>query len=143
MLVVVHNHFAYAVVLANAACRQGFSARYYRLSRLLAALAMARADGSYPQLMSKLAKTDLLVLDEWGITPLSAADCREILEVIDDRTQTHSTIIASQLPIEEWHATMADPSIADGILDRLVHNAHKIFMRGEYMRKVRNHITSN
>lgn len=132
-----------ACALANAACRQGFSARYYRLSRLLMELGLAKADGSYPTLMRKLAKTDLLVLDEWGITPLSAADCREMFEVIDERNQARSTIIVSQLPVEKWHGTMADLSIADGILDRLVHNSHKIFMKGESMRKVLNNLMSN
>lgn len=132
-----------ACALANAACRQGFSARYFRVPRLLSGLALARADGSYPKLLKKLAKTDLLVLDEWGITPLTHADCREILEVIDDRSQLHSTIIVSQLPIENWHAAMADPTLADAIMDRLVHRAHKISMRGESMRKVLNKQLSN
>lgn len=126
-----------ACALANAACRQGFAARYYRVPRLLSDLAMARGDGSYPRLLAKLARIDLLVLDDWAIAPFSAADCREILEVIEDRCQTKSTIIASQLPVDDWHAAIGDPTVADAILDRLVHNAHKINLRGESMRKVK------
>ena len=125
-----------ACALANAACRQGFSARYYRVSRLLSDLALAQADGSYPRLMRKLARTDLLVLDEWGIAPLAAADCRQMFEVIDDRAEARATIVVSQLPIENWHQIFADPTIADAVLDRLVHKAYKIAMRGESMRKV-------
>lgn len=132
-----------ACALANAACRQGFSARYFRLPRLLSELALARADGSYPKLMHKLAKTDLLVLDEWGMAPLSPGDCRDLLEVIDDRSQLHSTIVVSQFPVENWHAIMADPTLADAIMDRLVHKAHKISMKGESMRKVLNESSSN
>lgn len=125
-----------ACALAHGAIRLGFSARYYRLSRLLSDLVLARADGSYQKLATSLAKTDLLVLDEWGTVPFSAADCRELLEVVDDRSQRRSTIVASQLPIDTWHATFADPTIADAVMDRLVHNAYKIAMRGESMRKV-------
>ena len=120
-----------ACALANAACRQGYSARYYRVPRLLSELGCAKGYGSYPRLLGKLAKTRLLVLDDWGLTPLSPADSRDILEIIDDRTQTCSTIVASQLPVEDWHGTIIDPSVADAILDRLVHNAHKIALRGE------------
>ena len=128
-----------ACALANAACRQGYSARYYRVPRLLSELGCAKGDGSYPRLLGKLAKTRLLVLDDWGITPLSPADSRDILEIIDDRTQTCSTIVASQLPVEDWHGAIIDPSVADAILDRLVHNAHRIALKGESMRKVTSH----
>ncbi|MEW5934723.1 MAG: IS21-like element helper ATPase IstB [Bacillota bacterium] len=127
-----------ACALANAACRQGFSARYYRVPRLLSELAIARADGSYASLMNKLAKTEVLVLDDWGITPLGAQECRDMLEVIDDRAGTRSTIVVSQIPIEHWHATISDPTVADAILDRLVHTSHKIAMKGESMRRVKN-----
>lgn len=126
-----------ACALANAACRLGFTARYYRVPRLVGDLALARADGSYPRLMARLAKTDLLVLDDWGLAALAAGEARDLLEVIDDRCTTRSTIVASQLPVEHWHATMAAPSIADAVLDRLVHTAHKIHLKGESMRKVR------
>lgn len=126
-----------ACALANAACRLGFTARYYRVSRLVGDLALARADGSYPRLMARLAKTDLLVLDDWGLAALAAGEARDLLEVIDDRCTTRSTLVASQLPVEHWHATMAAPSIADAVLDRLVHTAHKLHLKGESMRKVR------
>jgi DNA replication protein DnaC len=126
-----------ASALGNAACRQGWTARYYRLSLLLADLGIAKADGSYPRLLARLAKTDLLLLDEWGLVPLSVADARELLDVIDDRCTTRSTVIASQLPLDAWHSTIPDPSLADALLDRVVHTAHRIVMRGESMRKLR------
>ena len=126
-----------ASALANAACRQDFTARYYRVSRLLADLGIARADGSYPRVLARLAKTDLLVLDDWGLAPLSPSDARELLEVIDDRCTTRSTLIASQLPVDAWHGAIVDPSVADALLDRVVHTAHQIVLRGESMRKLR------
>lgn len=122
--------------LANAACRQGFRARYYRLAHFIAELAMAKGDGTHPKLLRKLARTDVLILDDWGLAPLTETESRELLEVIDDRVESRSTIIASQLPIAEWHGTMADPSAADAILDRLVHGAFKITLGGESMRKI-------
>jgi DNA replication protein DnaC len=126
-----------ASALGNAACRQGWTARYYRLSRLLADLGIAKADGSYPRFLARLAKTDLLLVDEWGLAPLTVADARELLEVIDDRCTTRSTLIASQLPLDAWHGKIPDPSLADALLDRVVHAAHKIALRGESMRKLR------
>ncbi len=126
-----------ASALGNAACRQGCTARYYRVSRLLAELGIAKADGSYPRTLARLAKTDLLLLDEWGLVPLSVTDARELLEVIDDRCTTRATLIASQLPVDAWHRTIPDPSLADALLDRIVHTAHKIALRGESMRKLR------
>jgi DNA replication protein DnaC len=125
-----------ACALANAACRQGFKARYYRLARFMADLAMAKGDGTHPKLLQTLAKTNVLVLDDWGLAPLTETESRELLEVIDDRVNCRSTIIASQIPIAEWHGTMSDPSAADAILDRLVHGAYKIALRGDSMRKV-------
>lgn len=125
-----------ACALANAACRQGFTARYYRVPRLLAELGIARGDGSYPRLLNQLARTDLLVLDDWGLAPFTDAQGRDLLEVVDDRAQARSTIVASQLPVEHWHGLLPDPTVADAILDRLVHNAHKIALRGESMRKM-------
>lgn len=132
-----------ACALANAACRQGLSARYYRVPRLLSELALARGDGSYHRLLSQLARTDLLALDDWGLTPLSDVQGRDILEVIDDRNQARATVIASQLPLEHWHAALPDPTVADAILDRLVHNAHKIALRGESMRKLASPLRQN
>ncbi len=126
-----------ACALANAACRQGFTAQYYRLPRLVGDLVIAKADGSYSRLLRKLARTDLLVLDDWGLAALTASEARELLEVIDDRCTTRSTLVASQLPVEDWHATITGPSIADAVLDRLVHNAHKLRLKGESMRKIR------
>lgn len=131
-----------ACALANAACRLGFTARYYRVPRLVGDLAMARADGSYPQLMSRLAKTDLLVLDDWGLAALTPAEARDLLEVVDDRCTTRSTLVASQLPVEAWHATLPDPTVADAILDRLVHNAHKLNLKGPSMRKATSRVKS-
>lgn len=125
-----------ACALGNAACRQGFSTRYYRVPRLLTDLALAHADGSYPRLLARLAKTHLLVLDDWGLTPLSASDARELLEVIEDRVQVHATLLTSQLPLDALHAAIADPTLADAILDRLVHHAHKFVLKGDSMRKV-------
>lgn len=125
-----------ACALANAACRQGFRARYYRLSRFMTELGMSKGDGTYPKLLRDLARTDVLILDDWGLAPLTETESRELLEVIDERVHNRSTIIASQLPIADWHGTMSDPSAADAILDRLVHGAYKIAMRGESMRKL-------
>jgi DNA replication protein DnaC len=126
-----------ASALGNAACRQGFTARYYRVPRLLADLGIAKADGSYPRFLARLARIGLLLLDDWGLAPLSAGDARELLEVVDDRCTTRSTLIASQLPIDAWHSAIADPAVADALLDRLVHTAYKIALRGESMRKVK------
>lgn len=124
-----------ACALANAACRQGLSARYYRTPRLLTELTIARGDGSYHRLLGKIAKIDLLILDDWGLAPFTDVQGRDLLEVIDDRSQARSTVIASQLPLDHWHAALTDPTLADAILDRLVHNAHKITINGPSMRK--------
>lgn len=126
-----------ACALANAACRQGFSARYYRVPRLLSELTIAKGDGSFSKLLSQLARTQLLVLDDWGLAPMTAAEARDLLEVIDDRYQAHATIVATQLPVDQWHAIIGDPQVADAILDRLVHNSHKLLLKGESMRKSR------
>lgn len=125
-----------ACALANAACRQGYSVRYYRVPRLLTDLATAKADGSYPRLMTTLARTDVLVLDDWGLAPVSSAESRDILEVVDDRSQKRSVIVASQLPLDHWYSSIGDATVADAILDRLVHGSHKLAMKGESMRKV-------
>jgi len=126
-----------ACALANAACRQGFSARYYRVPRLISDLSIARADGSYPRLLSHLSRTGVLVLDDWALAPFTAQEAREVLEVIEDRSQINSTIVASQLPCEHWHSAIADPSVADAVLDRLIHNSYRIVLKGESMRKVK------
>lgn len=124
-----------ACALANAACRQAFTARYYRLPRLLQDMALARADGTYPKVLSRLAKTNLLILDEWGIASFNDMQGRDLLELVDDRHQLHSTIIVGQIPMEHWHQLLPDPTVADAIMDRLVHNAHKIKLDGDSMRK--------
>lgn len=126
-----------ACALGNAACRQGFRVRYFRLSRLLTELELARADGSFPRLLNRLARFDLLILDDWGLSPIEPPQARDLLEVVDDRAENRSTLVASQLPVETWHAVIRDPTLADAILDRLVHSAYRLEMRGESMRKVR------
>jgi DNA replication protein DnaC len=123
--------------LANAACRQGLSARYYRVPRLLQELSLARGDGSYSLFLSQLAKIELLVLGDWGLTSFTETSSRDLLEVVDDRCQVRSTIMAGQLPLEHWHGLFPDPTVADAVLDRLVHNAYKINLKGESLRKVK------
>ena len=103
---------------------------------------MARGDGSYVKLLNKLRKFRLLIFDDWGLTPFTQDESREILEVIEDRSQLASTIIISQLPVEHWHEVLGDPTLADAILDRIIHNAHKICLRGESMRKVKGGVST-
>lgn len=124
-----------ACALAQKACREGYRAFYIRLPKLLYDLALAKADGSYPKIRKKLFKTQVLVLDDFGLAPLSDPDRRELLEVMEDRHAVSSTIFTSQLPQESWHEYIGDPTIADAILDRLVHNAHRINLKGGSMRK--------
>jgi DNA replication protein DnaC len=124
-----------ACALANKACREGYTARYLRLPRLLQELGIARADGRYPKLLAELARTDLLVLDDWGLTPLNDEQRRDLLEILDDRFNARSTLVTSQLPITHWHEYLADPTLADAILDRLVHCAYKRNLSGESLRK--------
>ena len=130
-----------ACALANRACRSGHSSFYARAPRLFQELAIARADGSYAKLMNKLAKTKVLIIDDLGLAPMTDSERRDLLEVIEDRHGLSSTIVASQLPIESWHDNIGDPTIADAILDRLVHNAHKINLKGDSMRKKRSDLT--
>lgn len=124
-----------ACALAHKACREGHSAQYIRLTRLLRELMIAKGDGRYPKLLANLAKVDVLILDDWGLMKLNAENRRDLLEVLEDRHGNRSTIATSQLPIEEWHGVIGDATLADAILDRLVHNAYKINLRGESMRK--------
>jgi DNA replication protein DnaC len=130
-----------ACALANRACRSGYSSFYIRIPRLFQELAIARADGSYAKLMNKLAKTKVLILDDLGLAPMTAPERRDLLEVIEDRHGISSTIVATQLPIENWHDNIRDPTIADAILDRLIHSAHKINLKGESMRKLHSALT--
>ena len=131
-----------ACALAQAACRHGLSARYYRLSRFLDELTLAKADGSYPKLMNRLLRTQLLVLDDFGMVPLNDAQRRDLLEVLDDRYGRRATLVTSQLPIEHWHDVIGDPTFGDAILDRLVHHAHRITLKGPSMRRKKPKSTS-
>lgn len=120
---------------AQKACREGYSAHYVRLPRLFEELRLAHADGRYPKLMASLAKTDLLVLDDWGLTPMNDTDRRELLELLEDRHELRSTLVTSQLPVDQWYEAIGHPTLADAILDRLVHNAYRVELRGESMRR--------
>lgn len=126
-----------ASALAQKACRDGYSALYTRAAALFRDLAIARADGSLRLLLGKLSRIDLLVIDDWAMAPLSEPERRDFWEICEDRYQTRSMILTSQLPVARWHEQIGDPTVADGILDRLVHNAHRIEMRGDSMRKKR------
>ncbi|RKL62639.1 AAA family ATPase [Thermoanaerobacteraceae bacterium SP2] len=123
--------------LGNIACRIGYSTRYYRVSRLLEELVIAKGDGTYSKFLSDLKKIQLLILDDWGLNSFTSAESRELLEVVEDRNQQRSTIITSQLPVDHWNQILTDPTLADAILDRLVHNAYKISIKGESMRKLK------
>jgi len=131
-----------ACALANRACRMSYSAFYIRIPQLFQELSLARGDGSYPNLMKKLTKAKVLILDDIGLAPMTAPERRDLLEVVEDRHGLASTIVATQLPIEIWHENIRDPTIADAILDRLVHNAHKINLKGESMRKLHSALTN-
>jgi DNA replication protein DnaC len=124
-----------ACALGQQATRKGYSVLYKRLSRLLEELEIAYGDGSLVQLRIKLSKIDLLILDDWAIAPLSTRGRHELLELVDDRIGNSSIMITSQLPMDKWYEYLGDPTIADAILDRLVHRAHKITLRGESLRK--------
>lgn len=117
------------------ACRQLTPVLYFRLSRLLDAIDVARGDGSLPRFRAKLARTPLLILDDWGLNPLTTKSRHDLLELIDDRCGDNSVLITSQLPVSKWYDWVAEPTIADALLDRLVHHAHKIELKGESMRK--------
>lgn len=126
-----------ACALGNAACRQGFSVLYIRLPRLFEELRIAHGDGSFTRRLVALAKTDVLLIDDWGLAPPSAAERSDLLEVLDDRVGTRSTVITSQLPIEHWHEYLGEPTLADAILDRILHSSHRLTLAGESMRKPR------
>jgi DNA replication protein DnaC len=130
-----------ACALGHAASRQGFSVRYHRASRLLHAITLAHVDGSYAKSLDALARVQLLILDDWLRDPLSLNQTHDLLEVLDDRHLRSSTLIASQIPVEDWHARFPDPTLADAVLDRLVHNAYRIQLKGESQRKLRSPLT--
>jgi DNA replication protein DnaC len=115
-------------------CRHGFAAAYVRAPRLVHDLAVSRGDGSYAKLLNKLAKLELLAIDDWLLAPLTDGERRDLLEVIEDRSERASTLIASQLPPTAWHAAIGEPSIADAICDRLIHHAHRLTLKGPTMR---------
>jgi DNA replication protein DnaC len=124
-----------ACALGHKACRDGFNVVYRRTPRLFAEIVQAKGEGRHLKFLAAIAKADLLILDDWGLAPLDNEQRRDLLEIMDDRHINRSTLITSQLPIEKWHEMIGDGTLADAILDRLVHNAHKIKMRGESMRK--------
>lgn len=131
-----------ACALAQAACRLGFTAAYHRLPRRLDDLTLARADGRYPRLLAALARTDRLVLDDWGLAPLTTEHGRDLLEILDDRYQTRSTVVTSQLPVDRWHAYLGDPTLADAILDRLIHHSYRFHRQGESLRRSPSSLTT-
>lgn len=121
--------------LAQQACRKGYRALYRRASRFFDELALARADGSYVRLLGRLARVEVLVLDDWGLVHVGEEERRNLSEVMEDRSELKSTIITSQLPVTQWHDYIGDPTIADAICDRVVHNAHRIDLKGPSRRK--------
>ena len=121
--------------LARHYCEHGISVRYYRVKRLFDALAITHGDGTYGKWLTQISKTDVLILDDWGLEGLTQSQRNDLLEIMDDRHNAKSTIVASQLPIEHWHDVVGDPTLADAILDRLIHNAYKLKLSGESMRK--------
>jgi DNA replication protein DnaC len=127
-----------ACALAHQAIRRGYRALYRRASRLFDELALARADGSYAKVLRKIARADVLVLDDWALVQIGEAERRDLSEVMEDRHGLKSTIITSQFPVAKWHDHIGDPTIADAICDRLVHNAHRIDLKGPSRRKTKN-----
>jgi DNA replication protein DnaC len=130
-----------ACALAQKACREGYSALYFRLPRLLHELSIAKADGRYDKLLAGIGRTDLLVLDDWGLDKFVKEQRHDLLEILEDRHGLRSTLITSQLPVKHWHDIIADPTLADAILDRLVHNAYKLVLDGDSMRKKQSKLT--
>jgi DNA replication protein DnaC len=131
-----------ACALAQKACREGYRALYLRLPKLLQELPIAKGDGTYIKLLARLAKIDVLILDDWGLSKLMAEQRRDLLEILEDRYDSRSTIVTSQLPLDKWHDIIGDPTLADAILDRLVHNAYKVNLKGESMRKRKTMLTA-
>lgn len=132
-----------ACALGHHACRQGLSVLYVRAPRLFEELRIAHGDGSFSRKLMQLAKTDLLLIDDWALAPLTAGDRNDLLEILDDRINSRSTLITSQLPDQHWHEYLDDPTLADAILDRVLHNSHKIRLTGESLRKDKNSLTAS
>jgi len=130
-----------ACAMGHSACMKGYSVKYYRLSRLMLELTQAKADGTYSKALQSLAKLDCLIIDDWGLEPLRAAQRNDMMEIMDDRHESSSTIIISQLPTDQWYQSIGDNTLADAILDRLMHNAHRIKLKGESMRKTQLELT--
>ena len=130
-----------ACAMGHTACMKGYSVKYYRLSRLMLELTQAKADGSYSKALQSLAKLDCLIIDDWGLEPLKAAQRNDLMEIMDDRHECSSTIMISQLPTDQWYQSIGDNTLADAILDRLMHNAHRIKLKGESMRKLQSDLT--
>jgi DNA replication protein DnaC len=126
-----------ACAFVERACRRGHSAAYLRLPRLLQHLAVARGDGSYARILARLARLELLAIDDWLLAPLRDTERRDLIEVIEDRSERASTLIATQLPAKDWHAAIGDPNLADAMCDRLLHNAHRLELKGPSMRKTK------
>jgi DNA replication protein DnaC len=130
-----------ACALGQKACRDGYGVMYRRTSRLFDELAQARADGTYPHLLRRLAKAQVLILDDFGLEPLGASERKELLEVLEDRYGSGATVVTSQLEPKDWHAVIGEPTLADAILDRLVHNAHRLKLTGESVRNPGGNLT--
>jgi DNA replication protein DnaC len=124
-----------ACAFGEKACRANLDTRYHRLPRLLEELALARTDGRYPRLLKRLARADLLILDDWGLATMTAEQRRDLLEVLDDRCGRAATLVTSQFPVSQWHELIGEATVADAILDRLIHGAHRIELAGESMRR--------
>ncbi len=130
-----------ACAIAQKACREGYSALYLRLPKLFSELSLAKGDGRYGKLLTGFSRTNLLILDDWGLSKLNKEQQRDFLEIVEDRYEVGSTVITSQLPVSHWHEVIDDPTLADAILDRLVHNAYKINLKGDSMRKKKRKLT--
>jgi DNA replication protein DnaC len=130
-------------VLGNSLCRAGQSAYYIRVTELFEELTLSKADGTYGRQLAKLARFKLLILDDFGLAALNDRERQMLLEVIEDRYDICSTLIVSQLPLDKWHTNIGDPTIADAICDRLIHNSHKIKLKGESMRKLQSELTTS
>jgi DNA replication protein DnaC len=126
-----------ARAIAQKACRDGYTALFLKAAELFRDLAASRADGSHSKHLYQLGRVDVLIIDDWAMAPMTEAERRDVLEICDARYQMHSTLLTSQLPVASWHAQIGDPTTADSILDRLVHNAHRIDLQGESMRRRR------
>jgi len=132
-----------ACAIGHYACHQGVSVRYFRATRLFEMLTISHGDGSYLRLINQVAKADILIIDDWGLEQLTQSQRNDLLEIMDDRHGNKSTVVTSQLPAEKWHTAIGDATLADAILDRVLHNAHKLKLKGESMRKLKAGLTQD